>query len=90
MRTISEKSVPAELRLTNRFQRSFERLDKSVRKRVRESMSELAGNPHLGKPLKGELSGEWSLRIGEYRVLYTIDKNIIWLETVRHRRESYR
>ncbi len=82
--------MASEVRLTRRFLKSFERLDQKLQSRVKEAVGELRENPQKGKPLKGELSGEWSLRIGDYRVLYTIEKNIVWIETVRHRKEVYR
>ena len=82
--------MAVELRLTRRFQRSFGKLDRTVRQRVQERAGELSDNPHLGKPLRGNLEGEWSLRVGEYRVLYTIEGSIVWVETVRHRRDAYR
>ena len=82
--------MPAELRLTKRFQKSFEKLDRITRDRVEKAVGELADNPRLGKSLKGELDGEWSLRVGEYRVLYSVDKAIVWIETVRHRKDVYR
>jgi mRNA-degrading endonuclease RelE of RelBE toxin-antitoxin system len=34
----------------------------------------LETNPYIGKPLRGELSGKWSLRIGDFRIIYTIDE----------------
>ncbi len=82
--------MAVEVRLTKRFQKSFEKLDLSTRDRVREAVGHLRTDPHAGKPLKGELAGEWSLRIGDYRVLYTLGRGIVWVETVRHRREVYR
>ena len=82
--------MAAELRLTRRFQRSFEKLDRATRERVKKAVGELSDNPRHGKPLRGELEGEWSLRTGNYRVLYSIDGNIVWIETVRHRKEVYR
>jgi len=88
--TILGTHVAAELRLTRRFQKSFEKLDKVLREKVSLAVGELADNPRLGKPLKGPLEDEWSLRVGDYRVLYSIDRNIVWVETVRHRREAYR
>jgi mRNA interferase RelE/StbE len=41
--------------------------------------------------LKGELSGYFRLRVGNYRVIYTIDHTgrIIIVEVVGHRREIY-
>ena len=82
--------MASEIRLTRRFLKSFERLDRKVQGRVKEAVGKLRENPKLGKQLKGELTGEWSLRIGDYRVLYTIEKDIVWVETVRHRKEVYR
>jgi mRNA interferase RelE/StbE len=34
----------------------------------------LAESPKMGRPLREELSGKWSLRVGNYRVIYTIDE----------------
>lgn len=82
--------MAAEIRLTRRFQKSFEKLDKRVGARVREAIGKLADDPFLGKPLRGELAGEWSLRVGEHRVLYVVEEGVVWIETVRHRREAYR
>jgi len=82
--------VASEVRLTRRFQKSFERFDRKIQKRVKEAVGELRENPHKGKHLKGELAGEWSLRVGEYRILYIVEKDIVWVETVRHRKEVYR
>ncbi|MCX6414910.1 MAG: type II toxin-antitoxin system RelE/ParE family toxin [Actinobacteria bacterium] len=53
----------------------------------------LAENPHrAGKPLTGELTGMWSARRGEYRVVYAIDADTITVTVIRlgHRRDAYR
>ena len=53
----------------------------------------LAENPHrVGKPLKGDLSGFWSARRGEYRVVYEIDDDVVTVIILRigHRRDIYR
>jgi mRNA interferase RelE/StbE len=49
-------------------------------------------SPHLGKPLRGELSGNWSLRIGDYRIIYRIDEDekILTLLRVGHRKTVYK
>jgi mRNA-degrading endonuclease RelE of RelBE toxin-antitoxin system len=41
--------------------------------------------------LLGDLDGEFSFRVGAYRIIYFIDqgKNI-WIEAVRHRKEVYK
>jgi len=52
----------------------------------------MESDPYLGKPLKGELSGKWSLRTGDYRIVYTIDeqKKTLTLLSVGHRKTVYR
>lgn len=53
----------------------------------------LAENPHrVGKELSGSLAGTWSARRGEYRVVYTIDDDVITVIVLRigHRRSIYR
>ena len=45
-----------------------------------------------GKPLTGEFAGLFSLRAGDYRIIYTFDveRNTIHLLAIGHRREIYR
>jgi len=42
-------------------------------------------------PLSGKLSGFYKLRVGDYRVIYSLDQNseTIIIEKVGHRREIY-
>ena len=47
---------------------------------------------HVGKPLGQELSGMWSARRGQYRVLYRVDdeKRTVTVVDIDHRRTIYR
>ncbi len=77
--------------LTRTFQKNFERLPKDSRDKIEAALLELSSNPLMGKRLLGQLDGEFSLRVGSYRIIYFIDKEKnIWAETVRHRKEVYR
>lgn len=52
----------------------------------------LADNPHrVGKPLRPPLTGVWSARRADYRVLYRIDedKQTVIIQDVRPRRTAY-
>jgi len=82
----------ARVFVTRRFQRSYEALDPPVRARVRAAIEEIRTNPRVGKALTGPLTGEFSLRVGAYRIIYTHEpaEDTVWLETVRHRRDVYR
>ena len=46
-----------------------------------------AGNVNT---LHGELAGAFRLRLGEYRVLFTLEDNAMWIFGVNHRSEAYR
>lgn len=52
----------------------------------------LPTDPFQGKPLKGEKEGCYSLRYGDYRIIYEVysKEKVIHLIRVGHRREIYR
>ena len=59
---------------TSRFERSFRKLDKETKIRIDERLRVLETDPYAGKQLHGELRGKYSLRIGDYRVIYTVNQ----------------
>ena len=63
-----------------------------MRRRLDSAIRNLENDPYIGRPLRGELSGKHSLRIGDYRVIYVIDEdeNLVILYTVKHRKKVYR
>jgi len=67
-------------------------LPKVERIRVIDAIDRLVDNPHIGKTLKGELSGLRRVRAGNYRVVYEINENqlIILVLRAAHRKEIYR
>lgn len=75
---------------TPRFEKRFEALPSSVQKRIQDAIEKIAQNPYQGKKLSGPLEGDYSWRVGEYRILYTIVQQRVYLESVAHRKEVYR
>ena len=63
-----------------------------VRARLRRALRErVALQPaRYGKALRGTLKGLWSLRVGDYRVIYAIDEDDVLVLRIGHRREVYR
>jgi mRNA interferase RelE/StbE len=49
----------------------------------------LKSEPFTGKPLRGDWKGVYSLRIGIYRVLYTVDETTIHILFVGRRKHIY-
>ncbi len=72
--------------------KSLCRLPENIQTRIARSMLALANNPRPSGVVK--LSGRdgWRVRIGDYRVIYTIDdvKKEVVIYAIGHRREIYR
>ena len=70
--------------------KELERLEEDLRTRIKERLRELKNNPEsIGKALKP--SDFWSLRIGDYRAIFEIDrakKQVIVL-FIGHRTKVY-
>jgi mRNA interferase RelE/StbE len=70
--------------------KELERLEEDLRTRIKERLRELKNNPEsIGKALKP--SDFWSLRIGDYRAIFEIDrakKQVIVL-FIGHRKKVY-
>ncbi len=51
----------------------------------------LATRPETyGKPLQRTLKGYWKLRVGDYRVVFKVSNNTIFIFGIIHRKEVYR
>ena len=69
-------------------------LDNSIRQQIMRFINKLerAEDPKVfGKQLTGDLTGYWSYRVGDYRIVADIqdDKLIILIVAVDHRRKVY-
>jgi mRNA interferase RelE/StbE len=80
-----------QVKATPRFIKSLDKLDATIRRRILGKAGKLADDPYEGKTLKGELSGLFSLRVGDYRIIYWVDEkeNTVWLVDVGHRKRIY-
>lgn len=61
------------------------------RKRIIKSLRRLKANLQIGKPLNSILKGLWSLRIGDYRVIYQIRNDVLVVSVIRigHKKKAY-
>ena len=73
-------------------EKEMDRLADNIHKRITDKILALETNPR--PPGVKKLQGEegYRLRVGDYRVLYTIDDQArrIFVYSVAHRREAYR
>jgi mRNA interferase RelE/StbE len=77
-------------------EKHYRKLNKKTRKRVKKALQELEqeGNPllhHDVKALTGQLQGDYRLRVGDWRILFTPDKDkkIIYVYAVLPRGDAY-
>jgi mRNA interferase RelE/StbE len=66
-------------------------LPASLKERIKHAITErLATEPALyGKPLRATLKGYWKLRVGDYRVVYEISGDEVFVYAICHRRHVY-
>ena len=52
----------------------------------------LSANPQDGKPLTGAYKGLWKYRIGDYRIIYAVEREklVVFVLRIRHRKDVYR
>ena len=81
------------VKFTNKGADSFFELDVNMQKRIRDKMLWLRDNFSNVNPesLSGELSHLNKLRVGDWRVLYKVDRDaqILWIVRVGHRSDIY-
>jgi mRNA interferase RelE/StbE len=69
--------------------RQLEALDPPVRARVEADVEDLSfGHPPGARRLVGE--DGWRIRVGDWRVIYTVEGDEVRVQRVGHRREVYR
>jgi len=85
-------TVPFELRYHPDVKRiDIPHLDAKLQTRIKNAIeSRLATAPHLyGDPLRKTLRGYWKLRVGDYRVVFKIVNEEVWVLGIIHRKEVY-
>lgn len=81
------------IKLTKRAVKDFDKIERAQPRLFQalvKKIDVLANQPTLGKPLVGPLKGKWSLRVGDYRILYEFSENRLVILTINHRREVYK
>lgn len=72
-------------------QKSFEKIPRKVQSRIVHGLDKLSQDPFIGKSLKGELDGKFSLRVWPYRIIYQISKKELQIQVIDigHRQGIY-
>ena len=69
----------------------FKSIDPSTARQILKSVeSKLSSHPtQFGKPLRNELRNIRVLRVGDWRILFTIAAKEVLVMTIRHRKNGY-
>ena len=81
-----------KLQIDDKVIKDLKKIDKTWQKRILSKMkATLTADPYSGKKLVGNLSPFWRIRVGDYRVIYAIEEEIVTVEVIKikHRKEVY-
>jgi mRNA interferase RelE/StbE len=69
----------------------LQRLDSKTKERIKKAIETrlISAPQQYGEPLRKTLKGYWKLRVGDYRVVFKIVENKIWILGIIHRKEVY-
>ncbi len=83
-RGLLERQAEKELRLLPR--QVLQQIDKRLQRLAEDPI------PKGALKLRGKETQGWRLRIGDYRILYTVDdqRRLVRVYRIKHRREVYR
>ncbi|HLO89079.1 MAG TPA: type II toxin-antitoxin system RelE/ParE family toxin [Nostocaceae cyanobacterium] len=75
-------------------QKFYVNADKALAKKIARCLQQLEQNPRLHpniKALKGDYAGLYRYRIGDYRVIYSIEDQLVqvFVMAIAHRSEVY-
>ena len=81
-----------EIRILRSAEKEMERLPKVVHSRISNRILSLENNPRPKGAKKLSTRDEYRLRVGNYRILYTVSESesAVTIIAVGHRREVYR
>ncbi len=83
------------IEFTKKSLKQFNSLDKVTQKKIDKFISKLinSDNPRrFGEALKGDLYLFWRYKVGDYRLICTIEDNVLLVKVIKvaHRKEVYK
>ena len=67
-------------------------LDYAIKQRIKKAIeTKLSKAPQdYGEPLRKTLKGYWKLRVGDYRIIFRISNDKVFILGIKHRKEVYK
>lgn len=80
----------ATLRYQPKVFKQLKRIPKTEQRKIFRKLENVTKDPRIGKFLTGKYQGFLSLRAWPYRILYTIDRDVIIVYSIAHRQGAYK
>jgi len=77
------------IRFTEEGKESLHRIHIDNQKKIKVSLKKFSKDVKSKKKLLGRLYGFYSLVVGKYRVIYTLEEDVILVHYVGHRSDVY-
>ena len=80
-----------QIRTTRKAKRRLKEIKTSYQSQVSNALKEIGEDPFQGKPMQDELAGQYTYRVGVYRIIYkiSIKDNTVTIMTAGHRATVY-
>ncbi len=67
-------------------------INRRMKNRIKKAIEErlMVAPQKYGEPLRKTLGGYWKLRVGDYRIVFKIVGDEVWVLGIIHRKEVYR
>lgn len=78
--------------ITKRANKEIGKFPLWVQNKISKAFDKLKENPLAGEKLHGELSGDYKLRVGDYRVVYKFNskQSLVEVLKIEHRQGAYK
>lgn len=85
--------MPYTILFTKEVVKDVEKLDNSVKKQIHKKLlhfKDLEDIKVVAKKLHNHEAGEYRLRVGNFRIIFDLDKHRIVVLRIQHRKDVYR
>lgn len=81
--------MPYSIVFRNSAKKDLKKIDRSAQDRILDAIEAIAGDPRglSDGPLTGR-AGQWKLRVGGYRVIFSIEDDVLIIDVIHVRKRG--
>jgi mRNA interferase RelE/StbE len=81
---------PHLVKIVAKAEKEIERLDHRIQDRIFDKVASLTANPLPAQVVKLKNTNCYRVRVGDYRIIYEILNDVIYILKVGHRKDVYK